>query len=146
MQLRWGKEALQVVVDRKSRYAILNPLKRRTARAMRMSLNRSLCRLPPWARRTITYDNGMENAEHQRVNAVLGMRSYFCTPYTSQERGTVENTAGLVRRFFPKRDPPAIIRRESVKAVQRWLNHRPRCVLNFRTPAEIFRLGVALKP
>jgi IS30 family transposase len=145
MQLRRGHETLQVVVDRKSRYSILNPLGPKTAKAMRISMIRSLCRLPPWARRTITYDNGMENAEHQRVNAVLGMRSYFCTPYTSQERGTVENTAGLVRRFFPKRHPPAIVRRESVKAVERWLNHRPRCVLNFRTPAEVFRSGVALK-
>jgi integrase len=59
--------------------------------------------LPHPARRTITYDNGPENVEHGQVNAVLGTRSYFCTPYTSQEGGTVENTAGLVRRFFPTR-------------------------------------------
>lgn len=146
MQLRRGQEALQVVVDRKSRYSILNALERRTAKAMRVALNRSLCRLPLCARRTITYDNGGENVEHLRVNGVLGMRSFFCTPYTSQERGTVENTVGLVRRFFPKRVDPAVVCRKRVKAVERWLNHRPRRVLNFRTPAEVFRLGVALKP
>lgn len=146
MHLRQGREALQVVVDRKSRYSILNALGRRTAQAMRVALNRSLCRLPSRARRTITYDNGSENVEHLWVNVVLGMRSFFCTPYTSQERGTVENTAGLVRRFFPKRGDPAVVCRERVKAVERWLNHRPRRVLNFRTPAEVFRLGVALKP
>jgi IS30 family transposase len=103
MVTRQGKAALQLAVDRKSRYAILNRLPRRTAAAMRAGLNRSLARFPRQVRHTITYDNGTENVEPQHVNAVLGSRSYFCTPYTSQERGTVENTAGLVRRFFPKR-------------------------------------------
>ena len=103
MVSRQGKAALQIVVDRKSRYTVLNRLPARTAKAMRAALNRSLVRLPRAVRHTITYDNGLENAGHQRVNKLLGTRSYFCTPYTSQERGTVENTAGLVRRFFPKK-------------------------------------------
>jgi IS30 family transposase len=144
MVTRQGKAALQLAVDRKSRYAVLNRLPRRTATAMRAALNRSLARFPRQVRHTITYDNGTENVEHQHVNAVLGTRSYFCTPYTSQERGTVENTAGLVRRFFPKRTNFDTLRRTDVKAVERWLNHRPRRVLHFQTPAEVFRSGVAL--
>lgn len=142
---RQGQAALQLAVDRKSRYAILNRLPRRTAAAMRAGLNRSLARFPRQARHTITYDNGTENVEHLLVNQVLGTRSYFCTPYTSQERGTVENTAGLVRRFFPKRTNFDTLRRKDVKAVERWLNHRPRRVLKFRTPAEAFRSRVALR-
>jgi IS30 family transposase len=145
MVTRQGKAALQLAVDRKSRYAILNRLPRRTAAAMRAGLNRSLARFPRPVRRTLTYDNGTENVEHLRVNQVLGTRSYFCTPYTSQERGTVENTAGLVRRFFPKRTNFDTLRRQDVKAVERWLNHRPRRVLHFQTPAEVFRSGVALR-
>lgn len=145
MAARQGKAALQVVVERKSRYTVLNRLPRRTAAAMREALNRSLARWPRAARRTITYDNGKENGEHLRVNATLGTRSYFCTPYTSQERGTVENTAGLVRRFFPKKTDFGTIRRKRVKFVERWLNHRPRRVLNFQTPAEVFRSSVALR-
>ena len=145
MQIRRGKESVQVVVDRKSRYTILNLLDRKTAVAMRVAMNRSLSRLPRNARRTITYDNGTENVQHLRVNAVLGTRSFFCTPYTSQERGTVENTAGLVRRFFPKHGFRATIDRYDVKGVERWLNHRPRRVLHFKTPAETFRPGVALR-
>ena len=145
MVTRQGKAALQLAVDRKSRYAILNWLPRRTAAAMRVGLNRSLAHFPRQARHTITYDNGTENVEHLRVNAVLGTRSYFCTPYTSQERGTVENTAGLVRRFFPKRTNFDRLRRQDVKAVERWLNDRPRRVLHFQTPAEVFRSGVALR-
>jgi IS30 family transposase len=145
MVTRQGKAALQLAVDRKSRYAVLNRLPRRTAAAMRAALTRSLARFPRQVRHTITYDNGTENVEHQHVNAVLGTRSYFCTPYTSQERGTVENTAGLVRRFFPKRTNFDTLRRTDVKAVERWLNHRPRRVLHFQTPAEVFRSGVALR-
>ncbi len=145
MTTRQGVAALQLAVDRKSRYAILNRLSRRTAAAMRIGLNRSLARLPRQVRHTITYDNGAENVEHERVNAVLGTRSYFCTPYTSQERGTVENTAGLVRRFFPKGTNFVTLQRQDVKAVQRWLNHRPRRVLHFQTPVEVFRSGVALR-
>ena len=146
MVTRRGPEALQVAGDRKSRYTLLNKLPRRTAAAMRKTLNRSLGRFPKAARHTLTYDNGMENVEHQLVNAVLGTRSYFCTPYTSQERGTVENTAGLVRRFFPKGTDFGTIRRKYVKAVERWLNHRPRRILKFQTPAEVLRSSVALRP
>ncbi len=145
MITRQGKAVLQLAVDRKSRYTVLNKLAGKTGAAMRMGLNRSLARWPRAARRTITYDNGRENVEHLLVNATLGTRSYFCTPYTSQERGTVENTAGLVRRFFPKKTCFATIPRQRVKAVERWLNHRPRRILNFRTPAEVFRSSVALR-
>jgi len=140
-----GRAALQIVVDRHSRYTLLNRLPGKTARAMRATLNRALAQVAPGRRRTITYDNGKENVEHQAVNAVLGTRSFFCTPYASQERGTVENTAGLVRRFFPKRTNFDTITREEIKTVERWLNHRPRRILNFHTPAEIFRAGVALR-
>ncbi|HXF93572.1 MAG TPA: IS30 family transposase [Nitrospiraceae bacterium] len=142
---RQGRAALQLAVDRKSQYAILNRLPRRTAAAMRAGLNRSLARFPRPVRRTLTYDNGIENVEHLRGNQVLGTRSYFCTPCTSQERGTVENTAGLVRRFFPKGTNFDTLPSTAVKAVQRWLNHRPRRVLHFQTPAEVFRSGVALR-
>jgi IS30 family transposase len=143
---RQGPAALQIVVDRKSRYTLLNRLSRRSARAMRTTLARALGQLPRHARRTLTYDYGSENAEHARLNALLGTQSFFCTPYTSQERGTVENTAGLVRRFFPKRTNFAALRPAHIKAVARWLNHRPRRILNFQTPAEVFRASVALRP
>jgi transposase, IS30 family len=145
MITRQGHAALQLLVDRRSRYTRLNRLARRTARTMRTMLTRTLARLPRAARWTVTYDNGCENAEHLRANAVLGTRSYFCTPYTSHERGTVENTAGLVRRFFPKHTNFARLRPSNVKAVERWLNHRPRRILGFRTPAEVFRSSVALR-
>src|SRR3989304_3005859 len=78
MTTRQGRAALQLAVDRKSRYTVLNRLPRRTASAMRATLNRALARFPRPVRRTLTYDNGTEQVEHLRVNAVLGSRSSFC--------------------------------------------------------------------
>jgi len=133
---KWSKPALQIIVDRKSRYTILNWIPKKKAKFMRLALTRSLSHYPKHMRRTITYDNGGENAEHMRTNAVLGTKSYFCTPYTAQERGTVENTAGLVRRRFPKDTYFGNVSHRKVKAVQYWLNHRPRKILGYKTPAE----------
>jgi IS30 family transposase len=145
MVSRQSRPVLQLAVDRKSRYTVLNWLPNREASSMRKTLNKSLCKLPPWMLRSITYDNGTENVEHELTNLILGTRSFFCRPYTSQEKGTVENTAGLVRRFFPKRFDFATLERKDVKAVERWLNNRPRKCLGYSTPAEVFSGGVALR-
>lgn len=142
---RKSKAVLQLMVDRRSRYVILNWLPNRAAATMRKTMNKSMCKLPSAYRRTITYDNGVENTEHQRVNRVLGTRSFFCTPYTSQERGTVENRAGLVRWYFPKGTDFAKLTRNDVKRVERWLNNRPMKLLGYKTPSEVFRRGVALR-
>lgn len=136
---RKSKSVLQLIVDRKTRYAILNWLPNRQAVTMRKTMNKSMCKLPPAYRHTITYDNGVENTDHQVVNRVLGTRSYFCTPYTSQERGTVENRAGLVRWHFPKGMDFAKISRNDVKRVERWLNNRPMKLLGYNSPSEVFR-------
>jgi IS30 family transposase len=103
---------------------------------MRKTMYRSLCRLPPWCRKTITYDNGVENVEHELTNRVFGTKSFFCNPYTSQERGTVENIAAPVRRYFPKGTDSARLPIQRIKQVERWLNNRPMKILNYQTPAE----------
>jgi IS30 family transposase len=111
---------------------------------MRIGLNRALARYPAALRRTITYDNGTENTDHLQVNAVLGTKSYFCAPYHSWEKGTVENTIGLMRRWLPKKTDFATVSPRQVKTIERWINHRPRKCLNYKTPAETFRVCVAL--
>jgi IS30 family transposase len=137
--------ALQVTVERKTRYTRLAKLKQKGSREMSIALTRRLSRYPLQMRRSITYDNGSENVEHSRTNRVLGTRSYFCEPYHSWERGTVENTIGLVRRFFPKKTDFAMISKNKIQSVERWLNNRPRKCLGFKTPAEVFKsAGVAL--
>lgn len=142
---RASRPALQIVVERKARYTLLNKMANREAASMRKTLNRSLGQLPSKVRKSITYDNGQENVEHLLVNKTLGTKSFFCTPYTSQEKGTVENRAGLVRRHFPKKTDFAKLTQAKVKAVQRWMNNRPMKCLGFLTPAEVFRQGGALR-
>lgn len=137
---RQSLAALQVSVERKTRYSKLAKLQRKTADAAATALNRRLCRYPRRVRRTITRDNGSENTDHERVNAVLGTRSYFCAPFHSWERGTNEGTIGLVRRFLPKKTDFATISDRDLRKIERWLNHRPRKCLNYRTPAEAFKV------
>ena len=142
---RQSLHALQVTVERKTRYTRLAQLPKKGAREMSVALTRRLSRYPKGLRRSLTYDNGSENTEHRRTNQVLGTRSYFCEPFHSWERGTVENTIGLVRRFFPKKTDFARISKNRIQSVERWLNHRPRKCLGFQTPAEVFKAaGVAL--
>lgn len=136
---RAGPAALAVAAERKTRYTRLKRLPRKTARHLRTALNASLSHYPAHLRRTLTYDNGCENTEHRLTNATLGTRSYFCEPFHSWEKGTVENTVGLVRRFFPKGTDFTRVTAHAIKRVERWLNHRPRKCLNYQTPAEAFR-------
>ena len=143
---RQSLAALQVSVERKTRLSKLAKLFRKGARPMSTSLTRRLSRYPKWFRLSITYDNGSENTEHVRTNKILGTRSYFCEPFHSWEKGTVENTIGLVRRFFPKKTDFAKVSKNRINSVERWLNHRPRKCLGFSTPLEVANsLGVALQ-
>lgn len=135
---RASKVAAQVLVERKSRYTKLTKVQQKTASQTRTVINRRLAQYPPSMRRSITYDNGSENTEHERVNDVLGTRSYFCAPYHSWEKGTVENTIGLVRRFIPKRMDLAKLTTGDIRFVERRLNNRPRKCLGFQTPTEVF--------
>lgn len=138
---RKSYQAVQVTVERKARYAKLAKLKTKTSRAMSIALTRRLSRYPTPLRLSITYDNGPENAEHLRTNKVLGTCSYFCEPFHSYERGTVENTIGLVRRFLPKKTDLAKISQVHLSKIENWLNNRPRKCLGFKTPAEVFKAG-----
>jgi IS30 family transposase len=93
--------------------------------------------LPTHARKSTTLDNGRENHSHYRLNT-LGMKTYFAHPYSSFERGTNENTNGLLRRYFPKRTDFQTVSQEELDEVVEELNNRPRKVLQYQTPNEVF--------
>lgn len=141
---RQSLAALHVMAERKSRFTMLSKLDRKEARLVRAVMNRRLCKLPKTKRRSFTYDNGSENVEHILVNKTLGSKSYFCRPYHSWEKGTVENTIGLVRRFLPKKTDFASVSKNDIKLIENWLNNRPRKCLDYATPAEVFYASVAL--
>jgi len=140
-----NKVSIGVLCERRSRYVKITKLKDKTARFSRQAICDRLKDYPPRLRKTITYDNGPENTDHQFVNRILGTQSYFCRPQHSWEKGTVENTIGLIRRFLPKKTDFAKIRENDIQTIENHLNSRPRKCLGFLTPDEVFNhLGGAL--
>lgn len=135
-----GRAALKVTVERKSLFTRVLKVPDKSAQASFQALRRFLAKLPQPLRRSVTYDNGSENFLHAELNAILpGLRSYFCQPHCAWEKPIVENTNGLIRRFFPKSTNFDNISPRAIAQVQRWINSRPRKTLNFKTSAEIFR-------
>lgn len=139
-----GRSALKVAVERKHRLTKLKKVSDKTAPSSNTALLSMLGPLPDHAKRSITYDNGSENTDHSKLNLLLGTSSFFCEPYHSWEKGTVENTNGLIRRFLPKDTNFDTMSDEAIQKVESWLNDRPRKCLDFFTPQESFDLGVAL--
>lgn len=137
--------ALRILVERKTRYTHLSKLPAKTAAHMRKSITKVLRGYPEHLRRTITYDNGSENTHHLEINKELGTKSYFCAPMHSWEKGSVENTAGLVRRRLPKKTDFKLMSEGQIRKTERWLNALPRKCLGFKTPTEARLESVALR-
>lgn len=141
--------AVNVVGDRRSRYALLKKISNMTASETRHALIKKLRPWPKTIRRTITFDNGVENAEHEKVAKALGLDTFFCESYASWQKGFVENLIGLIRQYLPKGTSLATLHPRQLQKIQERLNHRPRKSLNFKTPYEVLsthlkRLGVQL--
>ena len=139
-----GPQALQVTAERTTRFTRLKRTHDKTARASSRALREVFSIVPSSLRKSVTYDNGSENAEHLTLRDALGIQSYFCEPYHSWEKGTVENTNGLIRRFLPKRTDLSTVSDQRIQEIEDWLNDRPRKCLGFQTPAEAFRACGAL--
>jgi IS30 family transposase len=135
---RQSKAAIMVLAERRTRYVIIRKLDAKTAFAMHNATVKSLKDYSPRVRRSITYDNGTENALHELTNKKLGVKSYFCNPYHSWEKGTVENLIGVVRRFYPKKTDWKYISQWDLNKVARFINNRPMKLLGFKTPYQIF--------
>jgi IS30 family transposase len=136
--------ALVSLVERKSRYTLLQPV---TQRLANLVADATILLLHPFVDlvHTITGDNGKEFAEHVRIAETLKTNFYFAHPYSAWERGTNENTNGLVRQYFPKKTDFSKVTLPDIKIAVDRLNHRPRKCLDFKTPFEVFfDLSVAL--
>lgn len=130
--------------ERKTKTVIMDKVKENTAEAVSNAIIARMKRLPKRLRRSITYDNGHENVMHEKVNKALGMKSYFCAPYHSWEKGTVENTNGLIRRYLPKGTDFGTIKKSEIHQIENALNKRPRKCLRYKTPLEVLERQVAL--
>jgi IS30 family transposase len=125
-------------VDRASRYTVARKLDQATAEGVTAALYRAMRRLPADRRRTQTFDNGREFAGHEKIARLLKLKVYFAHPYSSWERGTNENTNGLLRQYLPKGSAFSQLTDCALESILRQLNDRPRKCLNYRTPAEVF--------
>lgn len=131
------RSALLTLVERKSGYTRLAKLTSlKSTETFRMA-KRRLAKLPEPLRRSATFDNGKEFAEHQKFAKDLDISVYFADPYKSWQRGTNENTNGLIRQYFPKGTDFTGISHHEVARVEKRLNERPRRRLGYRTPSEV---------
>lgn len=134
------KSAIGTLVERKARFTYIIKLKNRRSATVVEGFSKELNNLDSMFIKTMTYDNGMEMAKHKLLTKKTGVQVYFAHPYSSWERGTNENTNGLIRRYFPKGTDFNKVTEEQLKNVQDKLNNRPRKVLGFKTPNEIMAL------
>jgi IS30 family transposase len=135
---RGKRSGLVTLVDRKSRYLLAAKLQDRTARRTRKKIERLLHDLPTDRRHTATFDNGKEFSEHEALARNVGIDVFFAHPYASWERGTSENTNGLLRQYYPKGTDFADVSHHDLAHIVESLNQRPRKCLGYKTPSEVF--------
>jgi IS30 family transposase len=128
---------IMTLVERATGYLVIRKLRSRNARELARSASR-LIEQHPGKFKTITADNGTEFHSYKRIEAKTDVKFYFATPYHSWERGTNENTNGLIRQYLPKRTSMAKITQRDCDRIALKLNTRPRKRYGFRTPKEIF--------
>lgn len=127
-------------VERKTRYLICCKISNKTSKCMTAAIIKELGELPSGSVKTITVDRGLEFAGWREVEEKLKTKVYFCAPYSPYQRGTNENTNGLIRQFYPRRKLLPPVTEEGVKKVQKLINNRPRKILNYDTPYQRFLL------
>lgn len=131
------KQAIVTLVERKSGFAVLAHVTRKTSDLVSQAI---ISGLKPLAHRvkTVTYDNGKEFADHAVVDKALDSTAYFADPFASWQRGSNENFNGLLRQYIPKKRPLSTVTSDELKMIQDRINHRPRKRLGFKTPYQVF--------
>jgi len=138
--------AIATLVERKTRYIMLCKLSAPSAEQAWRKIAKRFSELPEDLRKSLTYDRGREMARHAKLTKAAKVKVYFCDPQSPWQRGTNENTNGLLRQYFPKGMDMTKVTKRDLRFVEDRLNGRPRKVLRFRTPHEVFtsHLRVAL--
>ncbi|AHX12858.1 integrase [Dyella jiangningensis] len=134
---------IATLVERHSRFVMLVQVDSRDSQTVTDKLIKHARKLPQELFRSLTWDRGSEMAQHQRFTLATDITVYFCDPYNPWQRGSNENTNGLLRQYFPKGMDLSGVTQAQLNAVARRLNGRPRKTLNFETPAERFHRFVA---
>ena len=133
-----NRTAILVICERTTRYVMIVPLPAKDAASVCRALVRSFKRFPSHLRKTLTYDNGREMAHHLAFTMATDMKVYFCDPHSPWQRGSVENTNGLIREYFPKGTDFSQVTKGKIAKAEWCLNNRPRVALDGMTPNESF--------
>ncbi|MEX6625290.1 IS30 family transposase [Tenacibaculum salmonis] len=136
------KSAIGTIVERKTRFTLIIKLKSKKAMEVANQFSKILNKLNPIYKKSMTYDNGIEMARHQKITQKTGMKIYFAHPYSSWERGTNENTNGLIRRYLPKGTNFNEISQNQLQIIQQKLNNRPRKIIAYKTPKEMMDIEI----
>lgn len=130
--------ALGTLVERTTRLTLLVPLTEKDAFAVRTAMAKEFQRIPKQFKKTLTYDRGKEMSEHKIFSEETKIKVFFADPYSPWQRGTNENTNGLIRQYFPKGTDFRTRSLSQIREVEQRLNSRPRKALGFYTPSEKF--------
>ncbi len=134
---------IATLVERQSRYVDLVKLRGKDAGTVNRALTRHVRQLPEGLMASLTWDRGLEMAHHRRFTVATDVLVYFCDPQSPWQRGTNENTNGLLRQYLPKGTDLSTLSQRQLNAIARRLNTRPRKTLGFMTPAEVLAASVA---
>ena len=131
------------LAERHSRFAMLIKVPNRDTAVVVAALSRQIRKLPVTLRRSLTWDRGLEMAQHKAFTVATGVKVYFCDPQSPWQRGTNENTNLLLRQYFPKGTDLSVYSQAQLDQVSLRLNQRPRKTLGFQTPASKLQASVA---
>ncbi|MCQ8897090.1 IS30 family transposase, partial [Limnobacter humi] len=130
--------AIATVVERKSRFTLLCKLSDKKSGSVVSSLTSQMTKLPVSVLKSLTWDRGQEMSAHKTFSSDTKISVYFCDPSSPWQRGTNENTNGLLRQYFPRGKNLAVFSQHDLDKIAEKLNNRPRKILGFRTPSEVF--------
>jgi IS30 family transposase len=134
---------IATLVERKSRFVMLIRLPKRDTHSVMKALERRVKKLPEELKKSLTWDRGLEMAQHKAFTVATDVQVYFCDPQSPWQRGSNENTNGLLRQYFPKGMDLSNVTQAQLDVVANKLNTRPRETLNWDTPAEVLAASVA---
>jgi IS30 family transposase len=131
-----GNTHIATLVERHSRYVLLVKLKGKDAKSVHKALVRKIKRLPAELKKSLTWDRGLELSNHKKFTIATGVQVFFCDPQSPWQRGSNENTNGLLRQYLPKKADLSVHSQQKLNRIAHELNTRPRKTLQYLTPAE----------
>lgn len=132
-----SKASFVTIVERKTRYCIVVKVPDKTSETVAKAIIEAMKDLPEGFVKTITFDRGKEFSNYEEIEKMLNCKTYFCDPYCPYQKGTNENTNGLIREFYKKGMDLSVVDKDELKGVQELLNNRPRKCINYKTPKEM---------